>query len=132
VSEATVRRTGARAVAASLLVLCLLVPSSARAGGGAVGLRGAEVGPRGTETVKIKMKDGARRRFASASLTIARGTKVKWVNAGNLTHTTTSDGDLWDERLPPGQTFVRRFRRAGTFPFHCSIHPEMTGTIRVT
>ena len=121
------RRPLARAIAASLLTLCLVVPSTAVAAGG-----GPEIGPRGGQTVKIKMKDGSRRRFAPSSVTVSRGTKVKWVNAGDLTHTTTSNDGLWDERLDPGDTFARRFRRTGTFSFHCSIHPEMTGTVRVT
>ena len=106
-----------RAVVTTLLLLSLVAPSTAQAGG---------------ETVKIKMKDAGTRRFAPASVTIARGTKVKWVNAGSLTHTTTANGGAWDETLDPGEKFVRKFRRAGTFAFHCSIHPSMTGTVTVT
>lgn len=124
-----VKRTLALALAGSLVVLGLIVPSTAFAT--RAGAR-ADVGPRGGETVKIKMKDANTRKFAPSSVTIDRGTKVKWVNAGNLTHTTTADGGQWDERLDPGEKFVRKFRRTGTFTFHCSIHPEMTGTVRVT
>jgi plastocyanin len=82
--------------------------------------------------VKIKIKDAGTRRFAPSSITIDRGTKVKWVNKGTLTHTTTANNGAWDETLGPGETFTRKFRRAGTFAFHCSIHPSMTGTITVT
>jgi plastocyanin len=109
---------------ASLLTLCLTAPAAT-----------AEPprGPSGAATVvKIKMKDAGTRRFAPASVTISRGTKVKWKNAGSLAHTTTANGGAWDERLDPGETFTRKFRRAGTFAFHCSIHPSMTGTVTVT
>jgi plastocyanin len=54
------------------------------------------------------------------------------VNKGTLTHTTTANNGSWDETLSPGETFTRKFRSTGTFAFHCSIHPSMTGTITVT
>lgn len=118
------RRTLARAAIASLVTLCLTAPAAT-----AEPLRG----PSGaSSTVKIKMKDAGTNRFAPASVTVSRGTKVKWVNKGSLTHTTTANEGAWDERLDPGEKFVRKFRRAGTFAFHCSIHPSMTGTVTVT
>ncbi|HEY8115829.1 MAG TPA: cupredoxin domain-containing protein [Actinomycetota bacterium] len=70
--------------------------------------------------------------FRPRTLMIARGTVVRWVNRGARTHTTTSNTGLWNHRLAPGETFRRRFRRMGTFAYHCSIHPQMTGTITVS
>ncbi len=114
----------ARAAIATFLVLGLAAPAIA-----AEPIRG----PSGASgPVKIKIKDSGTRRFAPSSITISRGTKVKWVNKGTLTHTTTADEGAWDERLDPGDTFTRKFRHAGTFAFHCSIHPSMTGTVTVT
>ncbi len=118
------RRTLARVAIASLVTLCLAAPAATA---------GPLRTPSGSSTVvKIKMKDAGTNRFTPASVTISRGTKVKWKNAGSLTHTTTANGGDWDERLDPGETFVRKFRRAGTFTFHCTIHPSMTGTVTVT
>jgi plastocyanin len=54
------------------------------------------------------------------------------VNRGDRTHTTTSNTSLWNHTLAPDETFRRRFRRMGTFAYHCSIHPQMTATITVT
>jgi plastocyanin len=86
--------------------------------------------PRGTTTVeRVRIVDFA---FRPRRLQISRGTRVRWVNRGSVSHTTTSNRDLWDSgTLAPGDTFSRVFRRAGTFRYHCSIHPDMTGRVVV-
>jgi plastocyanin len=72
--------------------------------------------------------------FMPKTITIAKGTKVKWTNGGSVNHTTTSNKGLWDSgALAPGATFAHVFRRAGTFKYHCTIHPTlMHGTIVVS
>jgi plastocyanin len=86
--------------------------------------------PRGTiETHRVRMVDG--NRFRPARITISRGDRVRWVNRDNVVHTTTSSRDLWDATLAPGERFTRRFRRAGTFNYECTIHFGMTGRIVV-
>ena len=81
-------------------------------------------------TVRIRMRDNA---FRPRSVTIQRGTRVRWVNRGSNPHTTTSDAGLWDSGiLSPGDSFSRRFRRVGTFRYHCEIHVGMTARIVVT
>ena len=86
--------------------------------------------PRGTTQVAtIRIVDD---RFRHGTITVDRGTVVKWRNTGQNTHTTTSDTGIWDSgNLSPGQTFRRRFRRTGTFAYHCAIHSTMHGTITV-
>ena len=37
------------------------------------------------------------------------------------------DSDL----LGPGQAFTLRFDQPGSFPFTCSLHPQMNGTVLV-
>ena len=72
-------------------------------------------------------------RFRPGTVEVVRGTRVKWINRGAATHTTTSDTSRWDSgRLAPGESFSRVFRRAGTFAYHCSIHADMTGTVIVS
>jgi plastocyanin len=78
-------------------------------------------------TSRVKIVDF---RFRPGTLTISRGDVVRWKNRGSVTHTSTSSS--WDSgRIAPGGTFRKRFRHAGTFEYHCSIHPQMTGTIVV-
>jgi plastocyanin len=106
-------------VALALLVLAPAVGANERRGGSGVA----------TQVARVRVIDFG---FRPRNLMIARGTVVRWVNRGNRTHTTTSNTGLWNHRLTPGETFGRRFRRMGTFAYHCSIHPQMTGTITVT
>ena len=92
--------------------------------------------PRGDHTTGTASRQRVRiidNRFRPSSVTIDRGTVVKWKNRGTRTHTTTSNTGLWDSgSLLPGDTFRRRFRRRGTFRYHCTIHTSMRGTITVT
>jgi plastocyanin len=70
--------------------------------------------------------------FSPNTITIQRGTAVKWVNDGTAKHTATADDDSWGTgTLNPGENFTRYFKTAGTFTYHCSYHPDMTGTIIV-
>ena len=71
--------------------------------------------------------------FMPKTARITRGTTVRWKNTTTTTtHTTTSDTGLWNRTLAPGATFSRTFNRAGTFRYHCTIHPSMTGSIVVS
>jgi LPXTG-motif cell wall-anchored protein len=70
--------------------------------------------------------------FQPATVTIDTGDSVTWTNNGDAPHTTTSDSGVWDsDILDPGQSFTRVFDTAGTFPYHCNVHPSMTGTVVV-
>jgi plastocyanin len=115
-------RRAIRCLAVALAVVVLAPPVGA-------GERGNE--PRGTTAiVRVRIVDNA---FRPRNLTIDRGTVVRWVNRGDRSHTTTSNTGVWDSgTLAPGDTFRRRFRRAGTFRYHCEIHSGMTATITVT
>lgn len=86
-------------------------------------------GARGT-VERVKIVDF---RFRPGTIEVARGTRVRWINRGAATHTTTSNTSRWDSgNLAPGESFSRVFRRAGTFAYHCSIHTDMTGTVIVS
>jgi len=79
---------------------------------------------------RIRIVDNA---YRPRGITIARGTSIRWVNAGDVLHTSTSNTSLWNSGLlDPGETFSRVFRRAGTFSYTCTLHPAMTGRIVVT
>ena len=80
--------------------------------------------------VKVKITDF---KFTPTPLAIKKGNVVVWVNNGPSTHTTTSDTGKWDSGpLTVGTKFHKRFRKVGTFTYHCSIHPFMTGEIDVS
>ena len=114
-------RAAIRCLAVALALVVLAPPVGARERGD---------GPSGTTQVeRVRIIDNA---FRPQNITVARGTVVRWVNRGTRTHTTTSNTSAWNQTLSPGDTFRRRFRRAGTFRYHCTIHSGMTGRITVT
>jgi len=71
--------------------------------------------------------------FDPASITIKVGESVTWTNQDTVAHTVTADDSSWKSgNLDNGSTFIQTFTTAGTFPYHCSIHPEMKATVIVT
>lgn len=70
--------------------------------------------------------------FGPASITVAVNTTVTWTNKDAFIHTVTSNTGLFDSgNFGNGGTYSRQFTTAGTFPYHCSIHLSMTGTVIV-
>jgi plastocyanin len=70
--------------------------------------------------------------FQPATLTVPVGATVKWTNNDSTGHTVTADdGSFKSERLGSGAAYSQTFATAGTFAYHCSIHPGMKGTITV-
>lgn len=70
--------------------------------------------------------------FIPQTLTVPVNSTVKWKNLDGITHTVTSDNASWDSgNIRAGSTFKFTFTAIGTFHYHCSIHPLMTGTIIV-
>ena len=68
--------------------------------------------------------------FGPSSVTINVGDTIRWtVDSG--THTTTATG-VWNSgATSPGGVFSFTFDQAGTYPYFCSIHPNMQATITV-
>ena len=70
--------------------------------------------------------------FGPLSLTVAKGTTVTWRNDDGVAHTATSDSGDWDTgNIPPGGSKSVTFSTAGSFNYHCTVHPMMTGKIVV-
>lgn len=70
--------------------------------------------------------------FAPAQLTIAAGTTVAWTNHDDIPHTVTSTNKRFSSAaLDTDDRFAYRFTTPGTYDYYCTLHPKMTGTIRV-
>ena len=67
----------------------------------------------------------------AASLQV--GQQVRWHNADATTHTATQDGGGFDTGLiPPGGTSAPiTVTAAGSFRYHCAVHPSMVGALDV-
>lgn len=71
--------------------------------------------------------------YAPTTIEVARGTSVSFTNTGAAFHTVTSDDPkrTFDVGVDPKQTVRIRFDVAGAWPYHCGVHPDMKGTVRV-
>lgn len=70
--------------------------------------------------------------FQPSAITISAGTTITWTNKEAVTHTVTSDNALFDSgSLNGNSTYSRQFTSAGTFAYHCALHPTMTATVIV-
>ena len=70
--------------------------------------------------------------FLPKVITIHAGAIVEWENFDPVDHTVTSDTGVWDSgTIAPNQKFQFQFTAVGNYPYHCSIHPSMTGMIIV-
>jgi plastocyanin len=72
--------------------------------------------------------------FVPPSVHVKAGESVAWVNCepDATPHTATSDAAGWDSGLlQTPAAFVRVFPTAGTFPYHCTLHPGMKATVIV-
>ena len=70
--------------------------------------------------------------FAPGTFTVAVGTTVTWINHDDIPHTAVStDGVFKSKVMDTDEKFSYTFTKAGTYPYFCSVHPKMTGTVVV-
>ena len=71
--------------------------------------------------------------FTPASQTVTVGDTVTWTNNGAAPHTVTSDtGTTLDSgNMATNATYSKVFTAAGTYPYHCAIHPAMVASVIV-
>lgn len=70
--------------------------------------------------------------FAPNPIDVATGATITWMNNDTRTHDSTSNDGSWASGpIAPGGQFSRTFSSAGTFPYRCTIHPGMVGTVNV-
>lgn len=114
----------------------------AACGGGGAGTTGdTSCTPKGAgsgtaaQTVKINSDPTTVGAFAPATVTVKKGDSVQWdwVDSG-AQHSVTSDNNTtFDSCLQSaGSKFVVTFNTAGDFKYHCSIHSQMVGDVKVS
>ena len=111
---------------AGLAIPLMIVVALLLTGSGAVKAN-AQQAP--AKNVEIKIDNFS---FAPGTFTVAAGTTVTWVNHDDIPHTAVStDGVFKSKVMDTDEKFSYTFTKAGTYPYFCSIHPKMTGTIVV-
>ena len=89
-------------------------------------------GPASAVTIPSGAATLANRAFAPDEVDVAVGDTVTWTNNDSVSHTSTSDRSGWDSGVvAPGGHFSFAFPAAGTYQYHCAIHPGMVGTVVV-
>ena len=70
--------------------------------------------------------------FGPQSITVPAGTKVTWKNRDDIPHTVVSTDHVFKSKvLDTDESFSFTFDKPGTYPYFCSVHPKMTGTVVV-
>jgi plastocyanin len=116
---------------AVVLVGCSSAGTTTTAGptGGIVTTVPSGGGSTGGATVEVKMEGMA---FSPQTVTIKVGDTVNWTNMDQPPHNAVAVDKSWQtSTFATGESGSVTFATAGTFPYICTIHPNMTGTVIV-
>ena len=70
--------------------------------------------------------------FELEDLTVPVETKITWRNLDSVQHTSTAVSGEWDSGdLIASATFTFTFNETRAFPYFCTVHKSMTGTVTV-
>jgi len=109
-------------------VLGLVVGSGVAAGSGGASGGGPVAVSQPADTIVIR--DFA---FLPSALTVAPGTTIRVSNQDRAPHTVTANDRSFDSGTIAGgqRGEITAPRAPGTYPYICTLHPEMTGTLIV-
>jgi plastocyanin len=103
---------------APLLVACALVCALA-----------AAAAPAPSKEHKVSI-EGVK--YTPKELKIKKGDTVVWTNADDRDHTVTADDDSFkSKKIASGDTYERKFAKAGKYKYHCDYHPRMKAVVVV-
>ena len=89
---------------------------------------GADEAKAATQDAKVMIDNFT---FEPAQLTVKVGTTVTWTNRDDIPHTVVSAGKFRSKAMDTDGNFEFTFTSAGEYKYFCSLHPHMTGTIKV-
>lgn len=123
----------------------LLTALLAACGGGEADLVQPGTRPPNSVSIVSRAETKGTGAFAPNPLTIPLNGMVHWYNDddaaaggqyggsnGTIHSLVADDLSFVSENIIPGISFEHTFATAGTYNYHCSIHPTMRGTITVT
>jgi plastocyanin len=71
-------------------------------------------------------------RFNPPVLTVHRGDRVVWVNKDLFPHTATAMSKAFDSHeISPNASWSYMARQTGSYPYLCTLHTTMRGTLTV-
>ena len=69
--------------------------------------------------------------FTPPAVSVKAGETVKW-QFEDLNPHTVSSATFSSQPMAKGKEYTHTFAKAGTYEYHCAIHPEMLGTVTVS
>lgn len=69
--------------------------------------------------------------FEPAQLTLKVGQTVTWTNRDDIPHTVVCAGKFRSKTMDTDGTFTFTFAAPGEYKYFCSLHPHMTGAVKV-
>jgi len=84
------------------------------------------------KTISI-VSDSGSNAYSPNPDTVSVGQTVSWRNTRSVSHTSTANGGAWDTGLiaPNATSAPIAMNAAGSFGYHCTVHPTMVGTLVV-
>jgi plastocyanin len=91
-------------------------------------------GPAAAAPAEVKVEI-TKFKFEPAEVTVAPGTRVRWVNHDETPHTVVSapgqEKVIASKALDTDDQFEQVFAKEGDFSYVCTLHPFMTGVVHV-
>jgi plastocyanin len=85
--------------------------------------------PASSATVTVSIK---RTEFAPKTVNISQDDSVTWTNNDTINHqVVANNGSYASPILGPGKSWTHPFHNGGTFRYHDSLHPALTGSVVV-
>ncbi len=98
----------------------------------------ASCGPQAVRTDRVRVFDDPSKPekewgYDARVIQVVSGTTVTFTNSGIVFHTVTSDDPTraFDVGVNPKEQVTIRFDKAGTWSYHCGVHPDMKGVVQV-
>jgi plastocyanin len=85
-------------------------------------------------TVKVVSDSQTQGAYQPSRVTVQAGQSVTWTweDQGNQHSVTADDGSFESCLQSAGSSFTTTFTKAGAYPYHCTIHAQMKGTVTVS
>jgi plastocyanin len=111
-----------------LLLPALACVAVAGCGGSDSGSSSAAPAPDGPVTIDMKNIQ-----FAPKAQSVKAGQKVTWLNQDSVDHDVKADSgaDFKSDQFGKGGKFAFTPQKAGEITYECTLHPGMTGTLKV-
>ena len=120
------------------LLVVVMVGASACGSASSAGVRASATGPSAAAVAPANGVTIHTFMFGPATLDVTAGTTVTWANQDSILHTVTSgtpghgDGLFGHNLNGAGSSYTFVFDSPGRYPYFCSIHNVMRGTIVVS